>query len=156
MQTFDSIPAKLFFKIMKEQKFYEVSEVEFEQIYDEYFLHMDSLEAKNYMKLINQIALLQFKISFLENVNIHLQNKLLSDEDIFTIKKETKIEDLPFLKNDLQIKKLQLEDFKNESESTFYDILASMGQILNRTLDENMSLAMFVATQKLTKKINKK
>lgn len=166
MLTFDNIPAKLFFKVLKERKFDEVSEAEFTAIYDEFFLQNDNSEAKLYLKTMNQVLFLETKIKICENTFLYLKNPLLSqeqkDEILNELKNSCKVsneQDLAFLRNDLKIFMMQLDEMKAQptNEVSFYDSLAQMSQILNRSIDENLTLAMYVANQKLTKKIaNKK
>lgn len=156
--SIDSIPAKLFFKVLKDKDFTLISKKNFERIYDDFFLKSENGQAKLHLKLINEITLLRFRIATIENVLIHLQNRYLSQEQIKELKEKAQVDKLPFFKNDLKIKETMIDELsKGQSDDfDFYDSISVMGQILNRTLDENMTLAMYLSFEKLTKKAQKK
>ncbi|MDV7398933.1 hypothetical protein RZS08_46425, partial [Arthrospira platensis SPKY1] len=111
-----------------------------------------------HLKLLNEINFLRFRIASIENVLIHLQNRFLSDQQKNEFKEKAQVDKLPFLKNDLKIKETMINEMsKGQSDDfDFYDSIALMGQILNRTLDENMTLAMYLSFEKLTKKAQRK
>ena len=184
--SIDNIPAKVFFQILKTKDFQQLKpkprekglEAIFTQIYDEFFIKSDNVEAKRYLELNAEIAFLQYKKATLkqslafylynrttkemredfanalkEGFSIELDlNKPFIDEvqRVLTIELGIIENDLEFAKNDFNsmVKKSQSKDFD------YYEQIGVLSQVLpnNSLLKEEMTLAVYVALEKLAKK----
>lgn len=152
----------------------------FISIYDEYFLKSDNNQAKNYFELIKNVAFLKYKIDIIRQTLHFVYYNRMTKEMYFDIinalKEGCNIEidtNLPFkdevkrvlevelgiLQNDLSIDEMQINDIVKDATKKAFDYeekIVSMEQNLKRDIKENISLAKYIALEKLEQKLNSK
>lgn len=153
----------------------------FVPIYDDYFIKSDNYESRRYLELTKEIAFLEYKINVIKEV-IRLivftkTTKKMRLDLIQALKEGCKIyidEKAPFvdemervlqveigiIQNDLNFAKLELENMSSKSQSKDYDYYDKIGVLSNvlqgnSLLREDMSLAVYIALEKLANKIVK-
>lgn len=170
------IPAKLFFKVIETNDYSLLghsTEAEnkqaFEQIFDEYHEITNSGRVKNDIELRKQIALINYKIEILE-ITLHIllnfpmkeSQRLEIIENLKSI--EVKIEPsenmveqieriaqtkLGSLKTKLNIliDRYEKQSNKKEVKNTFEKLIVNIENVLNRSIDENISMRKYLALQ---------
>ena len=177
-KTFFEILRTKNFQLLKPKPREKGLEAIFTAIYDDFFVKSDNVEAKRYLELNSEIAFLNYKKATLkqslafylynrttkemrddfanalkEGFNIELDlNKPFIDEvqRVLTIELGIIENDLEFAKNDFNsmTKKSQTKDFD------YYEQIGVLSQVLpnNSLLKEEMTLAVYVALEKIAKK----
>lgn len=170
------IPAKLFFKILNTNDYYLLgfdTEAEnkhaFEQIFDEYHALTQSGKLKNDIELKKQIALLNYKIEVIETtlyvllnfpmtkdqrqdiiVNLHSIGVTITPENnmVEQINKIAEVS-LGSMKTKLKILVDQYDKRSKTKEvkTTFEKMLVNIENVLNRTIDEAITMRKFLALQ---------
>jgi len=80
--SIDTIPAKVFFEVLKSKNYQLLKpkpkekglEECFIAIYDDFFIKSDNSEAKSYLKLNKEIAFLEYKMAVIKQV-LHFAQK---------------------------------------------------------------------------------
>ena len=185
--SIENIPAKTFFDILHTKNYQllkpkpreEGLEIIFTDIYDDFFVKSDNYEAKQYLKLTNNIAFLVYKIATIKQVlNFVYYNEITKDmklkllealekgceiyidknaEFISEVQRVLQVE-IGIIENDLTMEKLELDNMaKNRSEKLFdfYDNIVSLSNVHNRNIDEKITLAMYVSIEKSASRIIK-
>jgi hypothetical protein len=174
----ENIPAKVFFKIL-DTKDYQLlkpkpSEKDldavFLSIYDDFFNEMDNPLAKRFLTLSNQITalksereMLKYSLSFIF-VHKHLMTEKMVNDwlDVLGLDNEGDVYDkiqygmtfkIGEIDNDLVFLETEMEDFKKgETKSfNFFKQLATISTTHKMQLNQDISLAEFVAYQKIIK-----
>lgn len=183
----DTIPAKVFFDILKTKNYQLLKpkprekglEQIFIAIYDDFFIKSDNQEAKEYLRLNNEIAFLNYKIRLIKNtlqfayytpttkeIREQLINALNTgcglDIDINSDFNDEILrmlnQNIGWLENDLSILKAELNEMINRSKSKdidYYDRIGALSNVLpnNSLLKEEMTLAVYITLEKLAGKI---
>lgn len=178
--SINNIPAKLFFEILDTKDYtllqsdnaeYNLEEV-FVKIYDEFFLKSDKPEAKLFLELQQNIALMTYKVESVKQVlyfltftkttkemrekllkalisigiNINLENDFLEEvQNVLQIECGILDNEINLAKNDLESMSKQNKD----SVFNFYEHLISLENAHERNLDDEMVLIKFVEYEKL-------
>lgn len=170
------IPAKLFFKILDTNDYSLLgfdTEAEnkqaFEQIFDEYHTLTQSGKLKNDIELKKQIALLNYKIEVIETtlyvllnfpmtkdqrqdiiVNLHSIGVTITPENNM-VEQINKIAEVSIgsMKTKLKILVDQYDKRSKTKEvkTTFEKMLVNIENVLNRTIDETITMRKFLALQ---------
>jgi len=181
--SIDTIKAKVFFEILKTKNYQLLKpkprekglEDVFISIHDDFFIKSDNKEANEYLRLINEIAFLNYKISVLKkDLHFYYYNKtteqmrldfidaLQTGYDII-IDKEANFEDevlrvltieIGIIQNDLTQAKIIFEQMTEKSKKTvveFEDQIVSMENVLDRQIKDGITLAKYIALQKSAK-----
>lgn len=182
----DNIPAKVFFRILETKDLQQLKpksrekglDVVFSSIYDDFFKQSDNDEAKEYLRLHNEILILEYKINVLkQTIAFYYNNKTTKQmrvDFIESLKEGFGIEidiekdfvseihrvvtvELGYLENDLTFAKSEFQSMTKKSkgkEFNYYDSIVAMGNVLqgNGLLKENMTLATYVACENQAKK----
>lgn len=183
----ETIPAQVFFSILITKDLQQLKpksrekglEDVFKEIYDDYFVKSDNDEAKEYLRLCNEINFLEYKIVLLKRtIKLYYGSKTTKQmrlDYIDALKEGFGIEinpelnftdevhrvitiELGIIENDLNIAKMDLESMvKRSNGKTFdyYDNIGVLSNILpnNSLLKERMSLATYISLEKLAKKV---
>lgn len=176
--SIDTIPAKVFFKIL-ENKDYQLLkpkprekqlEAVFLSIYDDWFIQSENPNAKEYLRITNEMAFLVYKIntikqtlhfifynqttrkmrediisSLSQHCNIYLDNsKPFIDEMLDVLRIQ-----VGELEIDLEMLKIQRDDLKPsdsqiEEVFSFYKRLMTFENTIKRNIDENCTLAKYI------------
>jgi hypothetical protein len=166
--SIDTIPAKVFFEILKSKNFQLLKpkpkekglEELFMCIYDEFFIKSDNPEANRYLELNKEISFLQYKIATLKQaLHFYFYNrttKEMREEFAKSLKDGFGIElnlEVPFIdevqrvlsieigiiENDLNLSKIEFESMIKGSKSKDYDYYDELG-ILSQVLPNNSLL----------------
>jgi hypothetical protein len=166
--SIDTIPAKVFFEILKSKNFQLLKpkpkekglEELFMSIYDEFFIKSDNPEANRYLELNKEISFLQYKIATLKQaLHFYFYNrttKEMREEFAKSLKDGFGIElnlEVPFIdevqrvlsieigiiENDLNLSKIEFESMIKGSKSKDYDYYDELG-ILSQVLPNNSLL----------------
>ena len=181
--SIDTIKAKVFFEILKTKNYQLLKpkprekglEEVFISIHDEFFIKSDNKEANEYLRLINEIAFLNYKISVLKkDLHFYYYNKtteqmrldfidaLQTGYDII-IDKEADFGaevlrvltiEIGIIQNDLTQAKIIFEQMTEKSKKTvveFEDQIVSMENVLDREIKDGITLAKYIALQKSAK-----
>lgn len=181
--SIDTIKAKTFFEILKTKNYQLLKpkprekglEQVFISIHDEFFIKSDNKEANEYLRLINEIAFLNYKIAVLKkDLHFYYYNKtteqmrmdfihaLQTGYDI-VIDKEANFEDevlrvltieIGIIQNDLTQAKIIFDQMTEKSKKTvveFEDQIVSMENVLDREIKDEITLAKYIALQKSAK-----
>ena len=183
----ENCPAKIFFDILDTKNYQllkpkpseEGLEKVFTDIYDDFFVKSDNYEAKQYLKLTNNIAFLNYKIATIkqvlhfiyynvvtEEVKLNLLDALEKGCEIYIDKNAEFVNELQrvlqveigIIENDLTMEKLEISNMsKNRTEKIFdfYDNIVSLSNVHNRNIDEKLTLAMYVSIEKSANRIIK-
>ena len=185
--SIENIPAKTFFDILHTKNYQllkpkpreEGLEIIFTDIYDDFFIKSDNYEAKQYLKLTNNIAFLVYKIATIKQVlNFVYYNEITKDmklkllealekgceiyidknaEFISEVQRVLQVE-IGIIENDLTMEKLELDNMaknRNEKLFDFYDNIVSLSNVHNRNIDEKITLAMYLSIEKSASRIIK-
>jgi len=184
----ETIPAPVFFKILKDKNYQNLKpkpkekglEAVFMAIHDDFFLKSDNHEANEYLRLIKEIAFLEYKIANLKQaLHFYFYNKTTEQmrlDFIDALKKGYGIvinKEVPFIEevhrvltteigiinNDLSIAKIEFEAMTKKSESKGFDYYEQIGVLStvltgNSLLKENMTLAVYIALEKEAKRVS--
>lgn len=185
--SIDTIPAKVFFEILKSKNFQLLKpkprekglEQVFTQIYDDFFIKSDNVEAKRYLELNTEIAFLLYKKQTLKQcLAFYLYNRTtkemreefaeslkegfgiildLSVPFIDEVQRILSIE-IGIIENDLEFAKTSLNSMIKTSQSKdfdYYEEIGVLSQVLpnNSLLKEDMTLAIYISLEKLAKKV---
>jgi len=166
--SIDTIPAKVFFDILKTKDFQQLKpkpkekglEEIFMSIYDEFFLKSDNPEANRYLELNKEISFLQYKIATLKQaLHFYFYNrttKEMREEFAESLKDGFGIElnlEVPFIdevqrvlnieigiiENDLNMAKIEFDSMVKKSKSKDYDYYEEIG-VLSQVLPSNSLL----------------
>lgn len=189
--SFDNIPAKVFFDILKTEDYQLLKpkpkenkkadlKALFMTIYDEFFVKSDNKEAKRYLELTKNIALLEYKISVVKQI-LHLlhyypKTRKLQADLVKALKDGCGIEidennqfsdevlrvlnvDLGILQTDLDFYKAEFDEMIRKSKAKdydYFDAIVNLSQVLpnNSLLKESMMLSTYVALEKEAKRIS--
>jgi hypothetical protein len=176
----ETIPARTFFQIL-ETKDYQLLkpkpkennlEAIFMEIYDSYFIQVDDPTAKRYLKLSNEITALKSKRELIRTTlafvfeNYHLMTKEMQNDLIQALEIDINPNDdildqikhgLTFtigeIENDLVFLETEFSELQggNNKPFDFFKQLASISSIHKMQLNPKISLAEFVAYQKIIK-----
>ena len=166
--SIDTIPAKIFFDILRTKDFQQLKpkpkekglEEIFMSIYDEFFLKSDNPEANRYLELNKEISFLQYKIATLRQaLHFYFYNrttKEMREEFAKSLKDGFGIElnlEVPFIdevqrvlsieigiiENDLNMAKIEFDSMVKKSKSKDYDYYEEIG-VLSQVLPSNSLL----------------
>ena len=178
--SINNIPAKLFFEILDSKDYTLLQsddtndnlEEVFVKIYDEFFLKSDKPEAKLFLELQQNIALMTYKVESVKQVlyfltftkttkemreklldalisigiNINLGNNFLEEvQNILQV-------ELGIIENDINQAKNDLESMSKQNKDSvfnFYEHLISLENAHERNLDDEMVLIKFIEYEKL-------
>ena len=158
--SIDTIPAKVFWEILKTKNYQLLKPKPKEQeldkvfitIYDDYFIKSDNSDAKRYLHLTKEVAFLDFKIAVIKQVLHFTYYNQTTKEMRYDILKALKSgcnididKDLPFvdevqrvlqvecgiIENDLNFAKLELDGMIKISQSKDYDYYDRIGALSN-------------------------
>lgn len=189
--SFDNIPAKVFFNILKTEDYQLLKpkpkenkkadlKALFMTIYDEFFLKSDNKEAKRYLELTKNIALLEYKISVVKQIlyllHYYPKTRKLQADLLKALKDGCGIEidennqfadevlrvlnvDLGILQTDLDFYKAEFDEMIRKSKAKdydYFDAIVNLSQVLpnNSLLKESMMLSTYVALEKEAKRIS--
>lgn len=166
--SIDTIPAKVFFNILKTKDFQQLKpkpkekglEEIFMSIYDEFFLKSDNPEANRYLELHKEISFFHYKIATLkQSLHFYFYNRTTKEmrEDFAkSLKEGFGIElnlEVPFIdevqrvlsieigiiENDLNMAKIEFDSMVNKSKNKDYDYYEELG-VLSQVLPNNSLL----------------
>jgi len=183
----ENIPAKTFFEILKTKNYQLLCpkprekglELVFMAIYDEFFLKSDNDEAKEYLRLTNEINFLKYKIITLKR-SLHFYyytkttEKMRTDfvkalKDGFDIVLDMSVDfteevhrvltiEIGIIQNDLSMLEMDFDAMVKRSKGKdfdYFDSIVGLSNILpnNSLLKEEMTLATYISLEKAAKKI---
>lgn len=161
----DTIPAKVFFHILKTKDYQQLKpkpkekglkEV-FESIYDDFYLKMDNEESKYYLQLTIDIAFLEFKIDYLKKcLHFYVTNKTtkeMREEFVEALKvgygiyidmnapfidevQRVLTTEIGIIENDLNLDKIDFNNMIKKSQSKNFDYFDDIG-VLGQVLQGN-------------------
>ena len=166
--TIDTIPAKVFFNVLKTKDYQQLKPKPketglaetFISIYDDFFIKSDNEESKEYLRLYKEISILEYKINSLNQaLHFYYHNKTTKEmrqEFIKALKDGYNItinEDAPFadevlrvltiekgiLQNDLSLYKIDFENYSKSSTGKQFDYYDRIGDLSN-VLESNSLL----------------
>jgi len=158
--SIDTIPAKVFFQILKDKNYQSLKpkpkekglEEVFIAIYDDFFLKSDNPESKEYLKLTKEVAFLQYKIAVIKQTLHYVYYTQMTEQMYLDVIKALKdgcgIEidlkanlgeevlrvlniEVGIINNDLSLAKMELEAMVKKSQSKDYDYFDSIGALSN-------------------------
>ena len=178
MISIEDVKAKDFFKAFKHQdtsylKHYNKDHQKlFENLYDEYFKHRDNMEAKSNLSKQTRLENLKLKHKYISAIErIYLEFPLKSEQrekiekNLINLGYKLKGDDIKnklarwkselqneinFLSEELKIKGGKADKF------SFPELIVSFENVLERTIDENLTLAKFIAYEKTANEVIKK
>lgn len=185
--SIDTIPAKVFFKIL-ENKDYQLLkpktrekglESVFLSIYDDWFIQSENPNAKEYLRMTNEMAFLIYKINTIKqvlhfiyynqttekmrfdiidalslNCNIYLdKSKSFTNEmlDVLRIQVGELEIDLEMLKTNRD--ELKPSDSEQEKVFSYYRQIMGFENMIKRNIDENCTLAKYIEYERTAVKI---
>jgi hypothetical protein len=158
--SIDTIPAKVFFEVLKSKNYQLLKpkpkekglEECFIAIYDDFFIKSDNSEAKSYLKLNKEIAFLEYKMAVIKQV-LHFAyynqtTKEMRYDIIDALKKGCGIDidkeapfidevqrvlqiEIGYIKNDLSLLKAELKEMIKVSQNKDYNYYDSIGALSN-------------------------
>ena len=184
--SIDTIPAKVFWQILKTKNYQLLKpkpkekclEELFISIYDEYFIKSDNSDAKRYLQLTKEVAFLEYKIAVIKtSLHFYFANQTTREmrmQYIEALKKGCKIDvncdadwleeverilqvEIGIIMNDLNFAKLELDNLIKLSSGKDYDYYDRIGA-LSQVLPNNSLLKedMSLATQIALEKVANK
>jgi hypothetical protein len=183
--SIDTIPAKVFFEVLKTKNYQLLKpkpsekdlEAVFMAIYDEYFIKSDNHQANEFLRLTNEIAFLNYKITVIRStlqfvwfnqVTPEMKSQILKalregcDIDIDEtlnfadeVKRVLTIE-VGILENDLKILEIDFKGLIKESQGKdfdYYDSIIGLSNVHGRSLNSDLILAEYIAYEKSAEKI---
>jgi hypothetical protein len=175
---FDILTTKDYQKLKPKPKEEGLEKI-FMDIYDEFFVRSDNGEAKDYMRLTCDRAFLTYKIATIKQVLHYIFYNKMTVSMLYDIIDALKVgcgieidKDKPFadeiqrvlqveigiIQNDLKLAEIELADMSKSSvEKVFdyYDNIVALGNVHNRNIAEDMTLAMYIALEKSANRIIK-
>ena len=183
--SIDTIKAKIFFKILDTKDYQLLKpkprekclEQVFMSIYDEFFIHSENNEAKQYLELSKKVAEYEYKISNLKRaLHFYYYNKTTKEMRlgfIEALKKGYDIEidpnesfssevlrvlniDLGILENELEISKnelIQLTKKETQKISSYESKIVAVENVLKRSIDDDITLAKYIELEKSARQI---
>ena len=158
--SIDTIPAKVFFEILKSKNYQLLKpkpkekglEEIFIGIYDDFFIKSDNPESKEYLRLTKEVAFLEYKIDVIKQTLHYVYYTPMTEEMHLEIIKALKegcgididttadfsdevlrvlnIE-IGIINNDLSLAKIELEQMVKKSQGKDYDYYDSIGALSN-------------------------
>lgn len=175
--SISTLPAKVFFEIL-ETKNYQLLrpkpkekglEGVFIAIYDDFFLKSDNAEGKEYLRLIEEISTLEYKIKYLKTaLHFYLYNKTTKDmrmdfidavktgydividpeaDFIDEVQRLLTIE-IGIINNDLSYAKMAFEGMTNKSKEKIFDYekkIVAIENVLKRSIADYIMLDKYIA-----------
>jgi len=158
--SIDTIPAKVFFQILKDKNYQNLKpkpkekglEQVFISIYDEFFIQSNNAEAKEYLNLSKEVAFLEYKIAVIKQTLHFVYYTQTTKEmrlellealkkgcgisiDVQTDFKEEVLRilniEIGIINNDLSLAKIDLEQMIKKSQSKDYNYYDSIGAMSN-------------------------
>lgn len=183
----ETIPAKTFFEILKTKNYQLLCpkprekglELVFMAIYDEFFLKSDNDEAKEYLRLTNEINFLNYKIITLKR-SLHFYYYTKTTEKMrvdfavalkegygidldLTVDFTTEVHrvltiEIGIIENDLSLMKIDFDNMVKRSKGKdfdYFDAIVGLANVLpnNSLIKEEMTLATYISLEKAAKKI---
>ena len=183
--SIDTIKARIFFKILDTKDYQLLKpkprekglEQVFMSIYDEFFIHSENNEAKQYLELSKKIAELQYKISNLKRaLHFYYYNKTTKEMRlgfIEALKNGYDIEinpnesfssevlrvlniDLGVLENELTIAEDEFKQLTSKTQqkiSSYESKIVAVENVLKRSIDDDITLAKYIELEKSARQI---
>jgi hypothetical protein len=184
--SIDTIPASVFFKTLKDRNYQNLKpkpnekglEAVFMAIHDDFFLKSDNHEANEYLRVIKDIAFLEYKIANLKQaLHFYFYNKTteqMRSDFINALKKGYGIvinKEAPFIEevhrvltteigiiqNDLSIAKIEFEAMTKKSEEKAFDYqeqIVTIEQVIGRSIKDGIMLDKYIAYEKQAKAVS--
>lgn len=184
--SIDNIPAKVFFEILKTKDYSLLQprwreknlDQVFMSIYDDYFLRSENEQAKEFLRIQNELIANEYKVNILKQaLSFYFYNKTteqMRKDFIKALKKGFRIvidESVPFieevqrvlnieigiLENEISMCKIGLQELNKGGQSKefdFYDTLVGLSNVLtgNTLIKDDITLAVYVSLEKSAKK----
>lgn len=162
-----SIPAKLFFEICKTGDLYGVSQENWDAIFDEAYQLRQNREAKEVIFRKQRIATLILQaniiqdalfaltklgkyrdardriIEILKKIQVNIRPESMYDDILKALKVK-----IGGIKNRIRLEELYFKQENEKIGATYEEICVSIENVLERTIDENLSMYKFIAYEK--------
>lgn len=184
--SIDNIPAKVFFEILKTKDYTLLQprwmeknlDQVFMSVYDDYFLRSENEQAKEFLRIQNELIANEYKVNILkQSLSFYFYNKTteqMRKDFIKALKKGFRIvidETVPFieevqrvlnieigiLENEISMCKIGLQELNKGGQSKefdYYDSLVGLSNVLtgNTLVKDDITLAVYVSLEKSAKK----
>lgn len=184
--SIDNVPAKVFFEILKTKDYTLLQprwreknlDQVFMSIYDDYFLRSENEQAKEFLRIQNELIANEYKVNILKQaLSFYFYNKTteqMRKDFVKALKKGFRIvidESVPFieevqrvlnieigiLENEISMCKIGLQELNKSGQSKefdFYDNITGLANVLtgNNLIKDDMTLAVYVSLEKSAKK----